>query len=262
MSNVISAVLIVGGIGLIFGCILAFASFVFKVEEDERVGKISECLPGANCGACGYAGCSAYATAVVEQNAPINACSVGKDSVVEKIAQIMGKTAESSEQKTARVLCAGECEVAIDKYIYEGMVDCVAAAKLAGGAKACRYGCLGLGSCVKECQFDAIKIINGVATIDSDRCVACGKCVKKCPKNVISIVPKKQNYIVSCSSLEKGAFTTKKCTVGCIGCKICEKNCPVSAIKIENNLARIDSNLCIGCGVCAEKCPKKIILKV
>jgi len=259
MNQIIFSVLIVGGIGLIFGCILAFASFIFKVEEDERIGQISESLPGANCGACGYAGCSAYAMAVVNDNAPLNACNAGGSTVTEKIAKIMGGTAEAAESMTAVVQCLGTCEAASDKYIYQGISDCVAAAKLGGGAKACAFGCLGLGSCAKVCQFDAVSISGGIAHIDPDKCVACGKCIEKCPKNIITLVPKKKKYVVKCSSTDKGAVTMKACSVGCIGCKLCEKNCPSSAIKVENNLARIDYSLCTNCGICAEKCPKKII---
>ena len=259
MSQIISAVLTVGGTGLIFGCILAFASFIFKVDEDERIGLIEAELPGANCGGCGYAGCSAYAAAVAQGSAPPNACTVGKAAVAEKIAEIMGCEAVAAEPTSAVVLCSGTCDLAPDKYQYSGIPDCAAANKLSGGAKSCSYGCLGLGSCVSVCQFGAIYIKDGIAHIDSEKCTSCGKCVKACPKNIIAILPKKQKYIVKCNSEDSGAKTSKQCKAGCIGCRICEKNCPSGAVKIENNLARIDYSLCTSCGICMDKCPKKII---
>ena len=259
MSGILSAILVVGGIGLVFGCILAFASFIFKVEEDERIGLISAELPGANCGGCGYAGCSAYATAVVEGTAPVNACSVGKSALAKKIAAVMGCEAQEIEPMVARVKCVGTCDVAKDKYDYQGIANCAAAAKLAGGAKSCPNGCLGLGSCAEACKFDAISIENGIAKVDSDKCTACGQCVAVCPKKVIELVPKKHKYVVDCSATTNGAVTGKNCTSGCIGCKICEKNCEVQAITIENFLAHINYEKCIDCGICAEKCPHKII---
>lgn len=260
MSGIIQAILIVGGTGLIFGAILAFASFIFHVEEDERIGQIAAELPGANCGGCGYAGCSAYASAVVSHGAPVNACSVGKASLAEKIAAIMGVDAVASEPTSARVLCNGTCSVALDKYEYAGISDCASANKLAGGRKSCPNGCLGLGSCAEVCQFDAISIVDSIAHINPEKCVSCGKCVEACPKKIISIMPLAQKYFVKCSATTPGAATNKNCSVGCIGCKICEKNCPTQAIKVENNLAVIDYSLCTSCGLCAEKCPKKIII--
>lgn len=259
MSEIISAILVVGGIGLVFGCILAFASFIFKVEEDERIGLISAELPGANCGGCGYAGCSAFASAVVEGTAPVNGCTVGKNAVAEKVAAIMGCEAENIEPMVARVLCAGTCDVAKDKYEYQGISNCAAAAKLAGGAKSCPNGCLGLGSCAEACKFDAISVENGIAKVDPEKCTACGQCVEACPKKIIAMIPKKKKYTVDCSATTPGAATGKNCSVGCIGCKICEKNCLFDAIKVENALARIDYEKCTDCGICAEKCPKKII---
>lgn len=259
MSQIIYAVLIVGGIGLIFGAILAFASFAFKVEEDERIDAISDILPGANCGGCGFAGCSAYASAIVNDNAPVSACSVGKSAVAEKIAEIMGVTAKKTEPMVAHVVCAGSCGNAADKYEYQGISDCVAANKLAGGAKMCSFGCLGLGSCSKACQFGAIEIIDGASHIIREKCTACGKCAEVCPKHIIKLIPQNQKYIVDCSSAAVGAATVKACKVGCVGCRICEKNCPSGSIKIENNHAVIDFSTCTSCGICAEKCPKKII---
>lgn len=259
MTQIISAVLIVGGTGLLFGCILAFASFIFKVDEDERISLITEALPGANCGGCGYAGCSAYASAVVEGKAPVNACSVGKDAVSVKIAEIMGTSAEKSMPLAAHVMCAGTCDTAKEKYDYDGIKDCIAASKLAGGAKSCPDGCLGLGSCVYVCQFGAITIENGIAYVNKDKCTACGKCVQTCPKHIIKLIPASQKHIVNCSATTAGPVTLKNCAAGCVACKLCEKNCPSNAVKVENNLASIDYSLCTDCGICSEKCPKKVI---
>ena len=210
--NIILAVVIVGAIGLIFGLLLSFASVIFKVEVDEREEKILSVLPGANCGACGFAGCSAYAAAVVNDGAPVNSCSVGKSAVAKKIADIMGIEAQEIEPMTAKVMCGGNCDVATDKYEYMGMPDCRAAAKLGGGAKNCPNGCLGLGSCVAVCKFGAISIENGVAVIDEDKCEACGMCVKQCPKHIIAMIPKKNKYYVECMNTEKGALTNKYCS--------------------------------------------------
>lgn len=262
MNQIISAVLVVGITGLLFGCILAFASVIFAVKKDERIGEIEEELPGANCGACGFAGCSAYAAAVVENGAAVNMCSVGKAYVAEKIAAIMGCEAGAVKEMTAKVMCAGNCEKAGDKYVYSGIKSCVAAARLAGGAKTCRYGCLGLGNCVEVCEFNAIKINNGVAEVDSEKCGGCGKCKKACPKNLIELVPKKSSVHVLCSNKENAAAVNKYCEVGCIGCKLCEKNCPNNAITVVDRCAVIDYEKCSGCGICAEKCPKKVILKI
>ena len=259
MTDIIYAVAIVGIIGLIFGLLLSFASVIFKVETDERETKITEALPGANCGGCGYAGCSAYAAAVVSGSAPVNACSVGKDAVAAKIAEIMGVKAEKSEPMTARVLCAGDCENAPDKFLYMGNEDCRTAARLSGGQKACPNGCLGFGSCVKVCKFGAISVINGIARVDEEKCTACGACVKTCPKHIIELIPQKSKYYVQCKNTEKGAQTIKNCKLGCIGCKKCENVCPAEAVKVTDNLAAIDYSKCISCGSCAEVCPRKII---
>lgn len=260
MKDIIFPALAMGALGLVLGAMLAIASKIFAVQKDERAEAITAVLPGANCGSCGYAGCSAYASAISGGSARINACNPGGQSVSDAIAEIMGVASEAVEEKCAVVVCHGTEAAAIDKYEYEGIPDCVAAAGLPGGGlKACTYGCLGYGACVKVCQNDAITIENGIAVVDADKCGGCGECAQKCPKQLIKIIPKKAKYIVKCSSCDKGAEMKAKCSAGCIGCRICEKNCPADAVKVENNHAVIDYAKCIGCGICAQKCPKKII---
>lgn len=260
MKEIILPALAMGGVGLLLGALLAVASKVFAVEKDERAEEICAVLPGANCGSCGYAGCSAYAQAVSAGEAKINCCSPGGQSVSDKIAEIMGVKSEAVEEKRAIVMCSGAQDVAREKYEYTGKLSCVAAAKLQGaGPKDCTYGCIGYGSCVKVCSQNAISIENGIAVIDREKCGGCGECALACPKKLIKIVPKSVTYFVKCQSCDKGAQVKEKCSVGCIGCKICEKNCPTEAIKVENNCAVIDYEKCINCGLCASKCPKNII---
>lgn len=259
MSQILIPILIVGGMGIIFGGILGFASKIFAVKVDERVPQILEILPGANCGNCGFAGCSAYANALCAGGVKTNLCPACSGDASEKIAEILGVEADESEKMVARVRCSGSTENAAFKYIYDGPCDCHSAAKLGGGEKLCSFACLGFGSCVKACRFDAISVQDGVAIVDEEKCVGCGGCVKECPKNVIALMPAKSKYAVACQSAEKGKFTRQNCQVGCIGCGICAKNCPKDAITVENNIAVINQEKCVGCGICASKCPRKII---
>ena len=263
MKEILFPALAIGAVGLVLGALLAVASKIFAVEKNEKAEEIAEVLPGANCGSCGYAGCSAYAEAISQGGAKINCCSPGGQAVSDKIAEIMGLTAETVEEKVAVICCAGTDENAVSKYNYEGMEDCVAVSRLQGGGeKACAFGCLGHGSCANVCSRGAITMKDGIAVVDKDKCGGCGECAEICPKKVIKIVPKNSKYVVKCQSCDKGALMKDKCTVGCIGCKICEKNCPVGAITVTDNHAVIDYDKCIGCGVCAEKCPKKIIIEM
>lgn len=260
MEAIIIPTLILGGLGLLFGLLLALASIIFKVESDERIEKIINCLPGANCGGCGYAGCGAFADAIVKGDASASGCKVISDENLDQIAQIMGIECVKEEKKVAFVKCSGTCDVAPDKYEIFGVDDCVVAFTLSGGPKKCSYGCMGLGSCVSVCKFDALSIVNGVAVVDDLKCVGCGSCAAICPKNLISLIPVNQKKVVACSSEDKGAFMKDACKIGCIGCGICAKNCPEEAISVDNFLASIDSTKCSDCGICVEKCPKKIII--
>ena len=267
--NVLIAIAVLGGLGLIFGLVLAAASKVFYVETDPRLDKLNACLPGANCGGCGYAGCAAYAEAVLNGEAPIGACASGGNECAQAMAAIMGVKAEAVTRRVALVRCSGARTYDKDgnltrgakiKAEYEGFKDCLSASKVGGnGPVACKYGCLGFGSCVKACKYGAISVKGGVAVVDEDLCVGCMACANVCPRNLIIPVEPGRNVVIACASLAKGAVTTRGCTVGCIGCGLCKKICPEGAITVEKNLAVIDYSKCTNCGLCATVCPKKLI---
>jgi len=259
MSEIIIPVLIIGGLGLLFGLLLAFASFVFEVKQDERIDKITEVLPGANCGACGYAGCSAYATAVVKDGAPVTACSVGKAAVASAIANIMGVESGGVLDRVAHVKCNGTCDNTVLKYDYVGVQDCAALAKLAGGQKHCRNACLGFGTCASVCQFGAITVKDNVAVVDEEICTGCGACMGVCPRNVIELIERPAKVRINCSNVEAAKSANRHCKASCIGCKMCERVCESDAIHVKDNHAYIDYSKCTACGKCAEKCPKKVI---
>lgn len=261
MTGVIMAAVVVGLIGLLIGLLLGFAAKAFAVPVDEKEIEVREFLPGNNCGGCGYAGCDALAKAIAAGEAPVNACPVGGAAVAEKIGAVMGVEGGDAVKMVAFVKCAGTCEKAGIKANYYGVSDCKSAAAIPGrGDKACAYGCLGFGSCVAACQFDALHIKEGVAFVDKEKCVACGKCIQECPNGLIELVPYDAKYAVSCSNKDKGPKVMAVCDTGCIGCGICAKQCEFEAITVENNIAHIDQSKCTGCGKCAAKCPKKVIM--
>ena len=267
--DILIAIAILGGLGLIFGLVLAAASKVFYVETDPRLDQLNECLPGANCGGCGFAGCGAYAEAVLKGEAPVGKCASGGNEAAKAMAAIMGVQAEEVTRKVAMVRCSGArtfdaegnlTKGAKMKAHYEGFHDCLAASKVGGsGPLSCKFGCLGYGSCTRVCKYGAISVKNGVAVVDEDLCVGCMACTQVCPRKVITAVEPDRNVVIGCNSLAKGAVTNRACTIGCIGCGKCMKTCPSGAITITNNLAQIDYSKCTNCGECAKVCPKGLI---
>ena len=269
MTEILIALAVLGGLGLIFGLVLAAASKVFYVETDPRLDQLNECLPGANCGGCGYPGCGGYAEAVLKGEAPLTKCASGGNECAQKMAAIMGVGVGEVTRKVALVRCSGNKKY--DKHgnlisgvktkgEYEGFKNCLSASKVGGnGPVACDYGCLGFGNCVKACKYDAITIEGGVAVVNEKRCVGCMACAAACPRDLIIPVEPDRSVVIACSSLAKGATTAKSCSIGCIACGLCKKICPQNAITIENNLATIDYSKCDACGLCATVCPKKLI---
>ncbi len=260
-QNILIAGVSLGGMGLVFGVVLAYASQKFAVEIDPRALAVRDALPAANCGGCGYPGCDAFANAVVQGLAPINGCPVGGSECTAKLAAIMGIEVSTDAKQVAFVICKGGKNEARMQYDYSGVTDCRAAHLLHGGDKACRYGCLGYGTCERVCPFNAIIMnANGIAQIDPEKCTACGLCFEACPKDVIAYVPYGQEVIVTCNNTEKGGHVKKDCSIACIACGICEKSCPDDAIHVVNNLAVIDYLKCTSCKICVTKCPTKAII--
>ena len=258
--DILTTVIIVAVIGIIASVVLVVAAKVMYVYEDERIGKVAACLPGANCGGCGYAGCSDYAKAIVEKGAELTKCAPGGADTVAAIGKVMGVSASAGAAKKAVVKCQGHSCNTGNKFDYQGVTTCSAASKMFGGPGDCAYGCLGFGDCVNVCPFGAIQVVDGVARVINEKCTGCGACAKVCPKFVIELVEDDVKPMVLCNNKDKGGDTRKACNVGCIGCKRCEKVCPIytakdKAVHVDGFLAHIDQDLCIGCMQCAEECP-------
>lgn len=260
MDNIIViTTIVITVIGAVVGAGLVYTGKKFYVQVDERESAVRECLPGNNCGACGYAGCDALAAAITRGDAPVNACPVGGGDAALMIGKIMGAEAEDMECHVAFVKCKGNCEVTHNLGNYVGVQDCRSVVLNGINITECGFGCIGLGTCVKVCPQNAITVVDGVAMVNRKKCIGCGLCVKACPRGLIELVPESKRVAVECSNKDKGPTVKKVCTAGCIGCMLCVKQCESGAITVTDNLAHIDYSKCTQCGKCVEKCPAKVI---
>ncbi len=255
IENILIALLILASVALLMGVLLAIVSNFFHVEEDEKFLKLRECLPGVNCGACGYKGCDDYANAMARGEAKANLCIPGAEPCAKHLAELLGVENEEPEDFVAFINCNGNCEATTNKLNYDGINTCRAASTVFGGPKGCNYGCLGFGDCTKVCPSGAICIKDGIAHVDTTLCLGCGMCISECPKKVMSLVPQEAKAVVMCNNHETGASAMKVCKNACIACKKCEKACPYGAITVVNNLSRIDYEKCTGCHECVSACP-------
>ena len=220
----LTAVLVIAGIGFVAAVALALADKYLSVQEDPRIGMVTAALPGANCGGCGFPGCDGYARALVAGTAPNGACSAADAECVKKISAILGVDAVVTERRVALVKCCGTRSETVRVGDYNGLCDCNVAAATAGGDKGCRFGCLGYGACANVCPKNAIAIEDGLAKVDKRLCIGCGKCVNVCPRRIIELVPASATIHVLCNNPVRGPEVRKVCGVGCMGCRLCEKN--------------------------------------
>lgn len=264
INSIVTVVAMVAGVGALLGAGLASAAQYFHVEIDPKISKVEEVLPGINCGACGYAGCSGYAEAVAtDSEVSSSLCIPGGEKVAEQIAEITGKSAETTVKKIAILRCAqDQRRAAPAKYEYEGVMDCAAVDMLHKGAYTCQFACVGLGSCAEACPVDAITMEHGRPVVDPHICTGCGVCVKTCPRDVLALALYPGRVQVYCRNTNSPKDKRKMCYSACIGCSLCKKKCPYDAITMENFLAIVDHAKCPpDCPrPCVEKCPTGAIL--
>ena len=268
MNTIIVTIAMLSALGVFLAIVLYFVAQKFKVYEDPRIDEVASILPGANCGGCGFAGCRAFAEALVA-NEDISAlfCPVGGADIMNKAASHLGKIAAEKEKMVAVVRCGGSCELRPRTSTFDGARSCAVISATYGGDTGCTYGCLGAGDCELSCDFDAIHInpVTLLPEVDDEKCTACGACVKACPKFIIELRkkgPKSRRIFVSCVNKDKGGVAKKACAAACTGCTKCLKTCPHEAITINANLAYIDHTKCKLCRKCVEGCPTSAIHEV
>jgi len=262
MTIVITTALLSLIIAFTLGLALGFFKEFFAVEEDPLIGQIRAALPGANCGACGFPGCDAYAASIAKGAAGINSCSVGGQAVAEKIAGLAGGSADVTPM-LAVLACRGTHDKALLKGEYIGVKSCRAAKISTGSIKRCTWGCQGFGDCTRVCKFGAITMgEDGIPHIDNERCTGCRACANECPQHIIWVIPKDlKGSRPHCSNLNVNkAMVAKNCKNGCIKCELCVKNCPEQCIRMANGIPVVDNTKCTSCGACVKKCPMKVMI--
>lgn len=265
--NILIAFLLIAVLGLVLGTGLAVASKKFAVQKDEKAKQILDILPGANCGACGYPGCSGYASALSAGKAQNGLCTPGGAKTASLVAQILGMeddTQGADEKQVAFVHCKGNSAITQRDYVYDGIEDCNAAYMLFKGDNTCKYSCLHLGSCIQVCPTDAIsRDEQGMIQVDPQKCIGCRKCVLVCPTQVMKMIPLRATHAIACNNHDPGPVVRKICTVGCIACKICERKYPSSGCTVTNYLAAIDYDASMEqIGEAAQACPVSCIVQV
>ncbi len=250
--------LLIAAVAALLAFLLAFLGKKLAVPKDERIDKVRDQLAGANCGGCGYAGCNAFAEALVKGEAKLEQCAATSKEAKQEIASVLGVDVGNTDPTVAVVHCMGG-DACRTRYNYKGFYSCESEELLQGGNKSCPQGCLGLGTCKATCPYDAIRLEGSVAKVDKNICRSCGGCILKCPKKLIGRIPASAKVYVACSSTCKGKDVMGACQNGCIGCTKCARVCPNGAITMVNNLPVIDYAKCNGCGTCKDSCPRKCI---
>ena len=261
MASILPAVIVLGCIGAVCALLLIIAAKYMAVPVDSKAEALRECLPGANCGGCGYAGCDGYAAALAEgSETAVNKCVAGGTKTGKRLAALMGSEFTETVRKVAVIHCVGECGKRAKTTVETIGTDSCAAVRLTyGGTGSCAFGCIGYGDCVAACPEQAICIINGIACVNPGKCIGCGKCVRTCPQRLISLIEFKPLSMVKCSNHQKGAQARAVCEVSCIGCGLCVRKCETTAIGLKDNLAIIDPDKCTACGSCVSVCPRGAI---
>ncbi len=253
-------------LALVFGTGLALAAKFFQVPGNEKQAAVRDLLPGANCGACGYAGCDSYAEAVANGEAIPSLCTVGGQATTSALSALMGVEAVAAVPRTAWVMCNGKRTGpnahTSPRARYVGLETCAAASLVFSGDGSCTFGCVGLGDCIRACPYDAIDLVDGIAVIRPEKCRECELCVAACPKKIIYMIPRDGAiHRVQCRNPSAALDTRKVCSVGCIGCGRCTKVCPSGAIRVEGALASINQSVCTHCGACFDVCPTRAITR-
>ncbi len=263
-SSLLASVAVLGGVGTTFGALIALANARFRVEEDPRVDALSDILPGANCGACGFAGCRAFAEAVIDGRTPPARCTVMSEGEREDVGALLGVDATVTDRAVARLMCAGGHDVAPRKATYRGIESCAAAVAVSGGGKGCAWGCVGFADCEVACGFDAIHMgPNGLPIVDVDACTACNDCVEVCPLGLFRLLPLDTHLLVQCRNLLDGDLAEAVCSVACTGCRKCAQDAGPELIEIRQGLAVIDyDRIELENPAAIERCPTGAIVWV